>query len=148
MIVCKPKVGTLISLGIFVAICLSVSGYTFQYIQSNQNNAWYLWLIIVLLAPLSLGLLTKTILGYKIVQLGKGKVNLSYPTRFFKKSYSVKQVTGWKEESVKTSTGNFQELKIQFDDKRKLSLSLQEHTGYKDVVRYLKSKCKKLQIHD
>ncbi|MBL6447309.1 hypothetical protein JMN32_13400 [Fulvivirga sp. 29W222] len=143
MIVAKPKVGTLFSLGLFIAISLAVAIYTASFMIDNSDIAWYQYVIVIILFPLSLGLAAKVIFGYKIIAIGKEKLDITFPTRFKKKSYKIKDIDYWKETQVKTATGTYKELEIQFDDKKQLSLSYQEHTDYPKVVNYLKKKCAK-----
>ncbi len=141
MIVVKPKINTLLSLGIFITICLSVSGYTLSIMMRSGNIQWYQYLIVLILTPLALGILFKTLLGYKRVEVGKNKITIYHPIRFSSQSYLLKEVKQWTEQKVKTGGSTFKELTILFDSGKKLSLSLQEHTNYLDLLKYLKKKC-------
>ncbi len=141
MIVVKPKINTLLSLGIFITICLSVSGYTLSVMIGSNSIQWYQYLIVLILTPLALGILFKTLLGYKRVEVGKNKITVYHPIRFSNQSYQVKEIRQWTEQNVKTAGSTFKELNILFDSGKKLSLSLQEHTNYLDLLKYLKKKC-------
>ncbi|UII32902.1 hypothetical protein LVD17_03540 [Fulvivirga ulvae] len=143
MIVAKPKVGTLFSLGLFIAISLSVAIYTAFLMLASNSIAWYQYAIVIILFPLSLGLAVKVVFGYKIISIGKEKLDITFPTRFKRESYKIKDIDYWKETQVKTATGTYKEVEIQFDDKKQLSLSFQEHTDYPKVIQYLKKKCAK-----
>ena len=141
MIVAKPKIGTLFSLGLFVALSLTVAIYTTTFMVDSEYIAWYQYLIVIVLFPLALGLAAKVILGYKVIEIGKEKLDIRFPTRFKRKSYRIKDIDYWKETQVKTATGTYKEVEIQFEDKKQLTLSYQEHTDYTKVVNYLKKKC-------
>ncbi|MEM9389296.1 MAG: hypothetical protein AAGA02_02410 [Bacteroidota bacterium] len=137
----KPKINTLASIGIFIAICLGLSGYMLSRILKSDMIIWYQYAIVIVLGPLSLGLLAKTILGYKRVEIGKNRIIVQFPLRFKKSIFSIKEIKQWTEQKVKTAGSTFKELVVLFDNGKKLTLSLQEHTNYIETVKYLKKKC-------
>lgn len=143
MIVAKPKIGTLFSLGLFIFISLAIAIYTAYYMLNANTIAWYQYAVVIILFPLALGLAAKVILGYKIIEIGKEKLDITFPTRFKKETYRIKDIDYWKETKVKTATGTYKEVEIQFENKKKLALSYQEHTDYPKVIQYLKKKCAK-----
>lgn len=143
MITAKPKVGTLFSLGTFILTSLAIAGVTAWYMLHSNSIAWYQYLIVLILFPLGLGLAAKVIFGYKIVQVGKGRIDISFPVRFKKTGYRLKEIDSWKETQVKAATGTYKEVEINFLDKKQLYLSYQEHTDYLKVIQYLKKKCPK-----
>lgn len=143
MIVAKPKIGTLFSLGVFILVSLGIAALTASYMLAAQNIAWYQYVIVLVLFPLGLGLAVKVIFGYKIIIIGKGKIEIKFPTRFKKKAYRINEIDYWKETKVKAATGTYKEVEINFTDKKQLYLSYQEHTDYPKVIQYLKKKCAK-----
>lgn len=143
LIIAKPKIGTLFSLGAFIVLSVVIASFTASHMIGEENIAWYQYLIVIVLFPLALGLATKLIFGYKIIEVGKEKIDIFFPTRFKRQSYKIKEIDFWQETQVKTATGTYKEVQIQFADKKKLSLSYQEHTEYPQVIKYLKKKCAK-----
>lgn len=143
MITTKPKVSTLFSMGIFIAVALSISAYCAYLMFDSGRIIWYQFLAAIILGPLALGLLAKVIFGYKIVSIGKERIDIKFPTKFTNKAYTLKDVDFWKEEEVKTGTGTYKELEVRFHSGGKLNLSYQEHTNYSAVIKYLKKKCAK-----
>ena len=143
VIIVKPKISTLFSLGIFIVLCLGVSGYTLFTMLDREYVAWYQYLLVIVPGPLALGLMTKTVLGYKKVQVGQERIIVTYPARFTKKIYPLKEVEHWTEHEIKTAGSKFKELNVRFKNGKKLALSLQEHDRYIDVIKYLKKKCAK-----
>lgn len=142
MIIVKPKAGTLFSIGIFIAFCLAIAGYTATLMLSNTAQ-WYHYLIVITLAPVALGLMARTILGYKKIAVGKERIVIKHPTRFSEKNYTLKEIDHWTEQQVKTATGTFKEVTIFFQDGKRLNLSFQEHSNYPETVKYLRKKCSK-----
>ncbi|TRX56275.1 hypothetical protein FNH22_16685 [Fulvivirga sp. M361] len=142
MIIAKPKIGTLFSIGIFVAFCLGISLYIFLILEDRPAQ-WYHYLIIVTLSPLALGLLTKTVLGYKKIAIGKERITINYPIRFSQRVYNLKDIESWTEQKVKTATGTFKELTVLFKNGKRLNMSFQEHSNYIESVKYLRKKCGK-----
>ena len=146
MIVAKPKRNTLFSLGLFIALAVGMAVYITLLILKSDNPAWYQYVLTTLLYPIGIGLALKVIVGYKSVTIGKNKIEINYPVQFRKLQYDLKDITSWKETSVKTATGTYKEVAIQFNNKKTLNLSYQEHTDYSKVVQYLKKKCSRAQV--
>lgn len=143
MIVVKPKIGTLFSLGVFVAASLSLGGYAAHVTFIEKSPEWYHYILLFIFAPIGLGLFFRMIFKYKIVRIGKGIITIMIPTRFLEKSYQLDDIKHWKETSIKTAGGNYKELEILFDDQKRLNLSMQEHGEYGKVIIYLKKKVAK-----
>lgn len=141
MIIAKPKIGTLFSLGLFVILSLGLASFTAYHMFNATTIAWYQYLIVIILFPLGLGLAVKVVLGYKIIEIGKERIEVRFPVKFKKESHKLKDIERWKETTVKTATGTYKEVDIRFSDKKQLTLSYQEHTDYPKVVKYLKKRC-------
>ena len=143
VIVAKPKIGTLFSLGVFILASLGVATITGYHMLHASEIAWYQYVIVLILFPLGFGLAAKVIFGYKVVEIGKEKIDIIFPTRFKKQGYRLKDIDSWKETQVKAATGTYKEVEITFTDKKQIYLSYQEHTDYFKVIQYLKKKCSK-----
>jgi len=148
MIVAKPKVGTLFSLGVFIILSLIGSGYAIGRFFSGEAMLWYHYALAVIFFPIGMGLLFRLLLGYRIVKISKGRFDVNYPSRFSKKTYKINDLDKWKEVEVKTATGTYKEVELHFNDKKKLSFSMQEHTDYPKLKNYLSKKCAKLRVDD
>ena len=140
MIVSKPKTNTLISLGLFLTIAFSVIGITLKWILEQGSIVWYHYLVIIVLTPIALGVFLKTILGYKVVSIGKDQAKVDYPFRFSKLQYSFKDLKYWKETTIKTASGPFNQLEIHFENNKSIKLGKQENSNYVQVINYLKKK--------
>lgn len=143
MIVARPKASTLFSLGAFVLACLAIGGTTLYYVVVEGDRAWYQLILIAVLIPLGIGLLLRLALGYKIVRIGKEVIEIYYPSRWKTLRYKLKEVVNWTETQIKTAGGQYKEMEVHFTDNKKLTLSMQEHTSYPEVLRYMKKKCQR-----
>lgn len=147
MIVAKPKISTLFSLGIFVALCLAISGYAIGHMLSGKTILWYHYTLGIIFFPIGLGLLLRMLLGYRVIRVGKERFEVHFPSRFTRRTYKLKDIQEWKETAVKTVSGTFKEIEVLFNDQKKITVSIQEHTDYKPLLKYLQKKCAKLKIN-
>lgn len=145
MIVVKPKNSTLFSLGVFITFSLVAAGYGMQAYFKDQA-VWYHYVGLFVFGPLGLGLLMRTLLKYSIYNIGKGSIAVRTPVRFSNRQYKLSQISYWRETSVKTAGGNFKEVEIKFDNKKSISLSMQEHSNYPQLINYLKKKAPKKMV--
>ena len=142
MIVSKPKISTLLSLGIFLALVFFVILYNYKsYYESEFNSVLNLVLIIILF-PIGVGICLKILGGYKILTVGKDKFRLRFPLRFWAFEFRIRELEHWKETRVKTFNNTYNELEIVSTSGRKIKISKQEHTEYDKVLSYLNKKCK------
>ena len=145
--VSKPLNSTLFSFGLFIAISWVLVGMSLVGLVSDQHPAWYTYLILIVLAPLSLFLMVREFVNYKVIELGNGRIGIRYPVRNRKKDYPLARVTGWRESIVKTGKNStFKELEIRFDDNFKLNLGLREYSNYRQVQAYLLKKLGKKKL--
>ncbi len=73
--------------------------------------------------------------------MGNNQVEIRYPVIGRKFEYSVKDVSAWKENVVKTGKNSvYKELEIRFKDQRKLSFGQKEQTEYNRIISYLNQK--------
>lgn len=146
MIIVKPKASTLWSIGLFILLCFAGGLFGLSNLFSDVHSAWYNYVLAVVLLPLGLGLLLRMLWNYKNIQIGKGKVEVYYPIRGKKLSFRIKDIETWKEESIKTASGTYRELQIIYGDHKKLDISMQEHTRYKETLVYFRSKASSKQV--
>lgn len=139
MIISKPKGNTLFALGMFLLICFGLLGYTLFNYLTYEIHYWYQYLIFLLITPISIVVLIKTLSGYKIIKLGKGKMSVRYPFLFKAQSFNMKDLKYWKEEIIKTQGTAFKELTMSFKAS-KVKLSSQENGDYNQILSYIKTK--------
>jgi len=147
MILVKPKSGTLWSMGLFIVICRVSGGYGLSPMLSDVHAAWYNYVLAVVVLPLGIGLLFRMLWSYKKITIGKGKVEVYYPVRGKKTSFKVGEIDSWKEEIIKTASGTYRELQIKYASKKKLDISMQEHSKYQETVVYFRKKAASKQIN-
>ena len=113
MILIKPKISTLFSLGVFVTICLATAGYGGYRVLSGSHE-WYFYAMLIVPGPLGAGILFRQIFGYKLIQVAKARIHVKYPFRFSSYSQTLKDIRLWKETKIKTSSGFYREAEIFF----------------------------------
>lgn len=139
MIVSKPKGNTLFALGVFLLICFALLGYTLYKFINYETHFWYQYVIFVVVTPLSLAVIVKTISSYKIIRLGKGKLSVSYPFLFKKRVMQMQDLISCSEEVIKTQGADFKQLTIKFE-KERVKVSNQENSEYSKIYGYIKKK--------
>jgi len=122
----------------FTLPLLGLAIYGF-YILKTGSTAWYHYLFMIGFGPLALGLILRQVFGYKTVSLGKDKLTISFLLKRSKVIHSLKQLEQWSETTIKTPSGNYKQLEMLFG-KQKVVISMQEHTEYHPIVKYLKKK--------
>jgi len=147
MIVSKPKVSTLLSLGFFLTLAYALGGINLRIILTSTSPSWYHYLISAFLLPLATIITFKQLWGFKIIRIQKEKLNISYPFRFKKVNRKLREVKKWGETTVGTKSGTFRELTVLFETGNNLKMTLQENSNYEEVVNYLKIKLPKKR-HD
>ena len=130
---------------IFVIIALTVAYYGISGVAASGVWRWYNYIAVYFFGPLAFVLSVRTLIKFKVVNIGKEMIEIWYPFRFSKKKYQVKEVVSWKEETVKTGRSLFRELVVRFE-KHKLKLSNQENSSYDQVITYMKKKAKNKQL--
>ncbi len=123
----------------FALPLLAVAVYGF-YVLKTEQTSWYHYLYMIGFGPIALGLILRQIFGYKTISIGKDKLTISFLLKHKKIIHSLKQLKQWSEIAIKTPSGNYKQLEIIFEDQRKVVMSMQEHTEYHQVVKYLKKK--------
>ncbi len=139
MIVSKPKGNTLFALGIFLLLCLALLGYTLYNFINYESRYWYQYVIFVVVTPVALAVIIKTINSYKIIRLGKGKLSVNYPLLLKKRVMQLQDLISCSEEVIKTQGADFKQLTINFE-REIVKLSNQENSEYPKIYSYLKRK--------
>lgn len=114
--------------------------------SESEATFWYHYIFLAILVPIGLIVLIKVLLGYKVTTIGKGHIEVTYPVRFKKENHMIKDITQWKEETIKTASGVYNQLEVNFNDNKKLTLSKQEHNAYDRILSYLSKKVAKKRI--
>ncbi len=145
MIVVRPKINTLFSIGIFLIIVFSLFGVMVNQYISYTQPPLYISLLMAGSGALGFSILLKYLWNLKTISIGKERFEIHYPVRFKNVTHSGKNMVKWSEVKIKTWGGNYSELSVHFDDGKKINLSQQEHTDYDKTINYLIKKYKKLK---
>jgi hypothetical protein len=140
MIVVKPKVNTLFSIGMFLILIFSFFGVMINQYLRYTHPPLYISILMTTSGALGFAILLKYLWNLKTISIGKERFEVNYPLRFQKKTLAGKELTRWEEVKIKTWGGNYAELTIQFEGGKKLNLSQQEHTDYDKTINYLTKK--------
>lgn len=142
MIISKPKFGTSFSLGLVVVLIFLVFFFLLDSLLRNPSYFWFKLVLAPIVLAIGLVIFGKFLNGMKQLSLGDGKIVVLYLVTRQKITLPVKEVLGWREEVVKTKSGDFREVKILYDKKKIIKLSNKESTEYEKVVKYLRDKVK------
>lgn len=145
MIVCKPKAGTYISIAIFETVAGALSLFIYYQLPRMGSWKWLGRLLVPVLLGIMLAILIKVVWSLKVVRVGKEKFEVRYPVRRKQVTYSGKNLSRWKEESIKTAGGVYKELSMTFAGGKTISVSQQEHTNYEQLRKYLVQKFSKVK---
>lgn len=144
MIVSKPKIGTLFSVGVFIALAFGVFIYGMIQIQSATSRTWW-YVLTYTSGPIGLMVLLKILFSLKTLKISKEKFEVKFPFKFRKYSFGGKEIDHWFHTSIKTYGGLYEELTIKLISGKQLAVSKQENTEYDKTLNYLKKKFKKLE---
>ncbi|MDW3209272.1 MAG: hypothetical protein R8N23_05360 [Reichenbachiella sp.] len=144
MIVSKPKIGTLFSVGLFIFIAFGLFIYGIVQIQSATDRLWW-FILIYTSGPIGLLVLLKILFSLKTIKVSKEKFEARFPFKFKKISFTGKDIDHWFHTSIKTYGGLYEELTIKLLSGKQLVMSKQENTEYDKTLNYLKKKFKKLE---
>ena len=145
MIVARPKTNTLFSISIFVAAAFAL--FVYGMTELRKPEASYMWFILVYsTGPIGLVVLIKVLLGWKIVRIGKDKLEINFPFKFSRKKLDGKEIMGWKKNTIKTFGGVYEEIICEFNSGDSFTLSRQEHTEFDKTLKYMSKKYKKQKV--
>lgn len=142
MIVNKPKLGSLFSLTVFLVLIYSAIGY--QLIHFRQ--AIYQYILLIILTPIALGVTFKILWGFKTVRIEKGNFYVSFPFRFQKYTKNLSELKAWKQDNIQTKNGLYKQVKVEFEDGKHFTMSMQEYSNYERTLQYLKKKSAKKEL--
>lgn len=142
MPVAKPKRQTTVALVIFLVLVFCSFFMLFHSLLTTETY----FAVKLILAPIVLviGLLVlgKFIASVKTVTFDKNRIDVDYHISGKKVRIAVKEILGWREETVGTKNGDFRELKILYGKKKVLKISNRENTSYEPAVKWLRNKVK------
>ena len=142
MIVSKPKSQSVFALSLFQVLILAIALWVIADLVRYPESYF---LIKLILAPILLVIwvfvAAKFYASLKTIELGDNKI--SFKLLFQRKrTYKLTEIQNWKEEIVKTRSGDFKEMQITLG-KQTWKLSNREHTSYDEVRKYLQKKVKR-----
>lgn len=138
MIVSKPKSQALFAIGMFILVCISLGGYNLSLLL--KGSTWFFnYIMATVFLSIAFILLARQLFNYKIISIGKEKVQVWYPLRFSTFRKGIKEMNSWEETIIQTKTGVFKQLEIIFP-KKIIKMSIQENTYYSEAVEYMKKK--------
>lgn len=131
----------------FLVLSFAIIGMSLIQVVGNENSAWYVYLVLIVLTPLSLFITFRTFVNYKLIEFDNNQIAIKYTVRKKIKAYSLSDVLHWKESVVKTGKNStFKEIEIQFNDRFKVVLGLREYSDYPKVKAYLEKKLGKKKL--
>ncbi len=145
MIVSKPRINTLFSMGVFLLIAYGVAAFLLYDILNNDNLSTYQIFLFPIVLGIALGLTIKLIIDYKTITFQKERIDVKHLLSFLSRRYYLKNMSFWRENKVKTFGTVYKELSLQFEKYKKIKLSAQEHENYDRVYRFLKKNYPKKQ---
>ncbi|MEO9967472.1 MAG: hypothetical protein ABJF11_16865 [Reichenbachiella sp.] len=144
MIISKPKIGTLFSVGVFIFLAFALFIYGLIQIREASDRTWW-YVLVYTSGPIGLLVLMKILFTLKTIKISKERFEVRFPFKFQKYDFSGKEIDHWFHTSIKTYGGLYEELTIALQSGKKLAMSKQENTEYDKTLNYLKKKFKKLQ---
>jgi len=144
MIISKPKISTLFSVGIFVVIAFGLAIYGgVNAVSSDNKTLWYALTYIA--GSIGLIVLIKILTGLKTLSVSKEKFNLKIPFKFLNIKFLGKEIEKWSHSSIKTYGGQYEEIILRLNSGKEYSISKQENTEFDRVLTYMRKKYKKTQ---
>ncbi|EAZ80753.1 hypothetical protein [Algoriphagus machipongonensis] len=147
MILIKPKISTYFSLGLVVLALLA--GLVFILRDFAYKGSFGLWFYLIsapLITLVLLMLLVKLLAGYRFIAAGNNQIAVRLPLRGYEKTYPLKDILAWEEETILANKKEFKQLTIAFSDKQSISISNHEHESYGKFISYLQKKATKKQV--
>ncbi len=142
MIVARPTFNAVFSMSAFLILVFAGFSYTSYEYFFKESDSLFIYFAMIFSGGLGFGLLIKFLWNWKSITIAKEKFQINYPFRFTSRLYSGKQLIQWTETTIKTFGGQYSELALFFDDKKKITMSKQEHTDYDKSKKYLLKKFK------
>lgn len=145
MINARPKTSTLFSIIVFLIIVFGAFAYALMQFLSDTKGSMFILILMYSSGPIGIAVLLKTVWGIKIVKITKERFEIRYPFRLQKFRFTGKDIQSWHIETIKTFGGKYEEMTVNMNTNRKITLSKQEHTDYDKARKYMEKKFKKLK---
>lgn len=143
MIISKPKLSTLFSLGVFLILAYGLAAYFFvQVVQAPTSSSWMV-IGLGVTAGIAVAVSVKTIMGYKQLFVSKNRLEVRYAFNLLSRKYYFKELAFWKETNIKTFSGQFKELSIHFSNGKSVKLTWQENSNYEKVSAFMQRNYKR-----
>lgn len=143
MIVSKQKKKALFSIGVFILISIGLGGYNLGLIIKGSN--WFFnYIMAIVFLSIAAVLLLRQLFNYKVISIGKDKIQIWYPLRFRTFRSPLSSVVEWEETIIQTKTGVFKQLDVRLPN-RTIKMSIQENSNYQESVNYFKKKLPRLK---
>lgn len=141
MIISRPKVSTLVSLGIFLIIAYGLGAWSIWSLPMNESPPFYRYVLSAVILIVALAVTIKVLWGYRTLKLDKDRWKISYLMKPGEKTFKSGEIRWWEITDIKTKGGSYQQLHINTEIGEGVKLSPQEHTEYQRIIKYLKKKC-------
>ena len=149
MLTSRPLQSTLISFLLFLVLSYAIIGMSLVQLIADNRPSWYVYLILVVLTPISLFVTYRIFINHKVIEFGGNQISIKYTVRKKVRSYSLADVMSWRESVVKTGKNStFKEIEIQFNDRFRITLGLREYSEYPKVKGYLEKKLSTKKLED
>ncbi len=139
MIVCKPKNSVLFSLGTFALLCFGCLLFLVLNNASTVEKPSHFYPLVMGLAGSGLFLTFRTVFGYKVITVEKGKIEVRQKFLFRNRKFDLRNLVDLNEVVIKTMNGDYCQLKLIFSDGI-LKISKQEYSDYERLKSYIRQK--------
>ncbi len=147
MINSKPKTSTLFSLGAFILLCLTITGYQSTYLLSGSAQ-WYHYLFMIVFGIPGIILLLRVLISYKTILIKKESITIKYPFIMKKKYFKLKDIEAWCQTEISTNNTTFRHLEIKALKGSPIKISNKENTEYERIATYLRRKAGKKEAKE
>lgn len=141
MIISKPKLSTLVSLGLFLMIAYGLGAWSILSLPKETPTPFYRYVLSAVILLVAITVTVKVLWGYRIVKLHKHRWRVSQLIKPGEKTFRSSDISWWEITSIKTRGGSYQQLQIRTQGGDSVKLSPQEHTEYHRILKYLQKKC-------
>lgn len=144
MIKSKPKRVTIFSLSLFLILAYGTGIWSWFRIPSSPA-IWYVLPFVCL--SIAIAVSVKLLLGYRVLVINGNhwQVNRLVGRDI---EFNGNQIEWWREIEIKTTGDMYKQLHIHAGNGKNVKVSLQEHSEYQKVLKWLKTKYLKQQISE
>lgn len=124
---------------------LAYGSAAYFFVQIIQSPASSSWMVVGLgiAAGVAIAVSAKTVAGYKQIFVSKNRIEVKYIFNLLSRRYYFKELAFWKETTIKTFSGLFKELDINFGNGRHVKLTLQENSNYEKIKTFMQRNYKR-----